>query len=1025
MATHYYDAVSAISAAAYWRLHESSGTTAAAEVGSAGTYGNFAKGSTAERTISYAQAGLPAISEGTSIKLGGDSPVFETFCYIRLPLPSAITDETDWTLTYIVKTPALSQDYSFYKLSALHKDGNGYSAASDAYYDLSFYDDKFNILSGGTFTPASSTTYVITIRNTVSGGDSTIDVYVDNTLVRSITSTTSTQQYDQIILGCPESTDWAGFAGNYQECAFFSKSLNTTEIASLVDAKDGNVSGAINNTFIALYDNDGAPAPGGDYEPYVGSLSPRRWYRCDAFNTGVYPWGVTDSGGDETDAIVAYAANSLLKNRICPQSPAGGKSFEFYKNGQFYEHVFADNLFNSNVYTVSFWLSNWGTNPGVFYYVFGAENAAGSGAQLYVQDGELQFFYTFWDSPYVLAGSDPIMVTVTSNGSEYNLFVNGQPAGVTPVAASSALLKARFGVGHDVDEKGAEGARFDEILIFDKVLSDAEIETLYSRSTAPVAAAGSATVTSIQGSQTTAAPSTNTPPANYCLSIQGSRREQITAQKTGSNNLHYFATAGLTTTPTSTPAGEVIPPTLRNPGNLYREINLNEFGIVKPSFGEIVIDNLGGVHDDLLSKKLDGQKATLYRGKRGAEFPDGFTQVLKSSIAGISADYNQIRLKLRDDLDFLDTPLLTKTFSGEGGIKGDSSVTGQPRSRHFLMSTYAPARLIDQSKLIYHISDNNAFDAYSAGLGSYWEDKTWFAYDGGVEIDRAGDYSTIYELENLSPDPGECRFYLNQDGGVYLRLGSPPAFDVRVKPYPVTGGGVGIDVPSQTYNISDIVNEVVPGNGAFGFTAQERIVTDSSETVAEFIADQARAYFYNVWTDRLGAIKVQRFNAFPETGSAVKTFNANEITNIQITNQIPAHKLIINSGETFPSSLASGAPAAVKDALSKTGYVKQIVSEDVTVKSSHKLSKPLQIDTKTYINASDESLIIYSYKTFFRERQYVQLDVVVNDETLALDINNIVMIQMPRLGFNTGKNFTIVGVRHDFALNRLVLTLWG
>ena len=71
-------------------------------------------------------------------------------------------------------------------------------------------------------------------------------------------------------------------------------------------------------------------------------------------------------------------------------------------------------------------------------------------------------------------------------------------------------------------------------------------------------------------------------------------------------------------------------------------------------------------------------------------------------------------------------------------------------------------------------------------------------------------------------------FYLNQDGGVYLRLGSPPAFDVRVKPYPVTGGGVGIDVPSQTYNISDIVNEVVPGNGAFGFTAQERIVTDNS-----------------------------------------------------------------------------------------------------------------------------------------------------------------------------------------------------
>ena len=153
---------------------------------------------------------------------------------------------------------------------------------------------------------------------------------------------------------------------------------------------------------------------------------------------------------------------------------------------------------------------------------------------------------------------------------------------------------------------GADGVIYQDICAFDYVLTGQEIQHIYELGMDLVST--STTVLSVQGSQTTAAPSTNTPPGNYCLSIQGSRREQITAQKTGSNNLHYFATAGLTTTPTSTPAGEVIPPTLRNPGNLYREINLNEFGIVKPSFGEIVIDNLGGVHDDLLSKKLDGQK---------------------------------------------------------------------------------------------------------------------------------------------------------------------------------------------------------------------------------------------------------------------------------------------------------------------------------------------------------------------------------------------------------------------------------
>ena len=85
-------------------------------------------------------------------------------------------------------------------------------------------------------------------------------------------------------------------------------------------------------------------------------------------------------------------------------------------------------------------------------------------------------------------------------------------------------------------------------------------------------------------------------------------------------------------------------------------------------------------------------------------------------------------------------------------------------------------------------------------------------------------------------------FYLNQDGGVYLRLGSPPAFDVRVKPYPVTGVALALMFRRRLITSLTLSTRLCAGNGAFGFTAQERIVTDNSETVAEFIADQARAF---------------------------------------------------------------------------------------------------------------------------------------------------------------------------------------
>lgn len=517
---------------------------------------------------------------------------------------------------------------------------------------------------------------------------------------------------------------------------------------------------------------------------------------------------------------------------------------------------------------------------------------------------------------------------------------------------------------------------------------------------------------STQGNQTAAIVATNTRPANYGLAIQLSQRANVVAQKTGANNFHYFSTAGLTTTPTSTPANEVIPPTLKNPGNIYREINLNNFGIVKPSFGEIVISNLDGSHDDLLTKKIDGQKVTLYRGKRSADFPSGFTQVMTTTAAGIAADYNQIRVKLRDSLALLETPVLKRQFAGTGGIEGDASVANESKQRHFLCSTYIPPKLIHAQKLIYILSDNNA--AESSG-------NKWRVYDGGVEIERSADYASLSEIDIVAPAAGKCRLFINQDGGVYLRLGSTPAYDVRVLPTWVTSSSV----PDSGYFAQEIIEEIggitVDDTGP---VVEGRIVLDNDETVSDFLSDFCKSQAYNIWTNQLNAVQIQRFRYIPGAVTSSYDFTQNEIISIKVENIIPAWKITLNCGQAFPSSLASGADDTIKADLSKQDYMKSVSVEDITVKSAHKLASSLSIDTKAFVT-DDATMLSVFQAIFSADRQVISMDVVVSDETLTLDLNDVVTLTMPRFNLNSGKNFVVVGIRTDFALNRLNLTLWG
>lgn len=221
--------------------------------------------------------------------------------------------------------------------------------------------------------------------------------------------------------------------------------------------------------------------------------------------------------------------------------------------------------------------------------------------------------------------SDEIEIYV--DGVKSNSFDVGKDASATGYSNGNRRVDVGYGyIG--LADRYFDG-ELDEIAIFDAVLTAQNVADLYTAAnlgvvavqgsqTAAIAAtktgtnAASATSVAVQNTQTSSVTASTTDPDDYCIAVQGEQRAVSVANTIGENNFNYFATKGFTTSLGSTPAGEEIPPTLRNPGNFSKALNVDDFGVVRPSFGEITISNLDGTHDDLLTKKIQGQPATLY-----------------------------------------------------------------------------------------------------------------------------------------------------------------------------------------------------------------------------------------------------------------------------------------------------------------------------------------------------------------------------------------------------------------------------
>lgn len=296
------------------------------------------------------------------------------------------------------------------------------------------------------------------------------------------------------------------------------------------------------------------------------------------------------------------------------------------------------------------------------------------------------------------------------------------------------------------------------------------------------------------------------------------------------------------------------------------------------------------------------------------------------------------------------------------------------------------------------------------------------AFDGGVELTRAADYASEAELLNESPEPGHCRWYTA--GPTYVRLGSEPAFDLRVIASGYQTSGIG----HSTTSLSEEAGLTGTFNGRMALAA--RFVADAGTTYLDVFNDQAALQLVYFGLNRFDEFEAVRFKA--PTGDPVYTFDEDNVLSMRVQPPegmpVPVYSLTANVGETWPSTLATGAPKKSRDEMQREPWFSTWKHENTALLLKHKLAASVVVDSQARTLQNNLSWTEFRDKymaLFGVEREQVTVEVLIDSNTLALDLNDVVAVRSPRMGYSAGKLFRVIVQRLDLATMRAEYVLWG
>jgi len=489
---------------------------------------------------------------------------------------------------------------------------------------------------------------------------------------------------------------------------------------------------------------------------------------------------------------------------------------------------------------------------------------------------------------------------------------------------------------------------------------------------------------------------------------------RITAviDSSGTQQSWYFTDGrGWVTRPSDTPAGVHVSPRLMSGGFFRREMFAGDglFGAVRSGWGEFVVANadgewLGAVDHEGTQYGWDGQAFALWAGEEDGDFPADFTQVGAGSIRSVKLGIATAMVVIRDDMDRLNKPILTRTFLGTGGLEGDSSLTGKRAARAFGDNLPLPCTLVDAARQIYHVCDG-----VSAAPGSAT------AHDGGVSLTMGAVYASTADLIATAPAAGQARFY--GAGPCYVRFGSVPAYDVSCAP-----SDVRITAGTPAWLTEIAADAGVSVSASTIINAVDYVPIDSSDTYLQVMARACKSEPAWFGFDALGMF-VEGLVEDPSGGSPVYTLRESGVLSIERSAppglDVPVWRVQSKGWRNymFGRTLAGAAPGYMR-----REWYYSAAATDAAVLSRHQLAGDMSIESPRYTFAGAGNYL----DLHKLDRDFLRVVVPMSRAVLAaIDLGDCVEVKHSRFGMSAGKKFLAVGIENNYGARTVTYSLWG
>lgn len=470
--------------------------------------------------------------------------------------------------------------------------------------------------------------------------------------------------------------------------------------------------------------------------------------------------------------------------------------------------------------------------------------------------------------------------------------------------------------------------------------------------------------------------------------------------------------------------GHFYEPRIEQPASLARSMGGSSVGgRTNGSYGELTLVNndggLNGVGDDF----FDGRTLILKRGNPDMPYST-FATVLVATVESVAMERERISVRLRDKAVTLDTPFSSSKYAGTNvlpnGIEGTADdLKGQPKPRIFGRIALMPPKLVNTSKLIYQVNDG----AVDAVLN---------VYDAGAYLTKvATDYTSQADMEANAPQAGTWRAW---PAGGCFRLGSSPFGQVSacvVEKWAYSqSNAAGIiqriltekGYTSANWVASDFATLNEKNAGTLG------VIVNDEETTASLLDRVCQSVGAWWGYDSLGRFRVARLDA--PAGAAITTLTDTEILELerQPEDRLPIWQTTVKADVNYvvqEKSVLAGVVADNRVAWFNTESRDQKVS-DSNVKSVRLLAEDESYDS--LLNGISQAQAESNRRlSLFSVRRDTVTVTLANpyDHYSSLDLGAVVNLQTAKLGYDSGKLFTVTGVNIDYQANTIDLTLWG